>query len=166
MTNYTNATAKDLADTLLRQGDVSFAARYETDSNGVILKGEDWFGAVIVNQFNGQCILVTSYGGGMCFVYNVTQINDILPVEVAESTFAYLLRHDLRVPDGTVCVETIQTSKLASDTLEFDRIRAHAGHNVEVTLYGDGVNVSVECIDCHEVIYTVDNPAMTKNDES
>ena len=107
---YTTATAKDLADMLLQHGKASFAAQYETDSNGTIIEGEDWFGATIVNQFNGQCILVTSYGGGMCFAYNVTQVNDIVPVEVAESTFSYLLCHDIKIPGDTVCVETTPTS--------------------------------------------------------
>ena len=86
MNNYTEATAKDLADTLLRHGRVSFAARYETDSDGAILEGEDWFGASIINQFGEQCILVTGYGGGMCFAYDVTQANDIVPAEATKAT--------------------------------------------------------------------------------
>ena len=105
MTKYIKATAKDLADTLLKKGMVSFAARCETDNNGEILDCEDWFGAAIINQFDGQHLLVTSYGGGMCFVYDVTQINDIVPVAVAESAFAYLISHDLQIHDNTVCVE-------------------------------------------------------------
>ena len=60
---YTTATAKDLAEMLIKHSEASFASRYETDDSGVILEGEDWYGATIVNQFNGQCILVTSYGG-------------------------------------------------------------------------------------------------------
>jgi len=105
MANYIEATSKDLAVTLLKHGKVSFATRYEIDDSGIILECEDWFGATIIDQFNGQCVIVTSFGGGMCFAYNVTQLSDIVPVEVAESTLAYFLFHDLRIPGDMVCVE-------------------------------------------------------------
>lgn len=122
MTKYIEATAKELADTLLRHGRVSFAARYETDDSGMIFECEDWFGATIVNQFNGQYILVTSCGGGMCFAYNVTQVNDIVPAEVAESTFAYLFSHELKIPNGTVCVEPAPPPEPEGDAFEANRI--------------------------------------------
>ena len=97
----------------------------------------------------------------MCFAYNVTQINDIVPVEEAGSAFAYLLCHDLKIQSGIVCVDVPPSSPSKnSDTFEFERLRAHVGHDVEVAIYGDGVNVSVECIDCCEVIYSVDNPVI------
>lgn len=107
--NYSKATAKDLADALLRHNEVSFATFYEMDSNGVIDTNEDWFGAAIVNQFYGYCILVTSYGGGMWFAYNATPENEMLPLnrEKVESIFDHLLQHDLKVSDGTVCVEAV-----------------------------------------------------------
>ena len=41
---------------------------------------------------------------------------------------------------------------------EFTRLLSHVGHNIEVAVYGDNHNVSVECVDCYEVLYSVDNP--------
>lgn len=42
----------------------------------------------------------------------------------------------------------------------FDRIASHAGHKIEVGLYGNEkygtVNASIECMDCYEVIVTQD----------
>jgi hypothetical protein len=162
---YKTATATDLAAMLLKYREASFAARYETDDNGAILEAENWFGATIVNQFNGQCILITYYGGGLCFAYNVTQINDTVPIEVAESTFDYFLHHDLKISGETVCVEVTPkpTPKSDGDSFEFNRIKAHVGHNIEAVIYGDDVNASVECIDCNEVIYSVDNPSISNN---
>ena len=48
----------------------------------------------------------------------------------------------------------------SNDTFEFEQLRAHVGHDVEVVIYGDGVNISVECMDCNEVIYSIDNPVI------
>ena len=39
----------------------------------------------------------------------------------------------------------------------YEKIARHIGHNIEVATYGDPiVNVSVECMDCHEVIVDAD----------
>lgn len=38
---------------------------------------------------------------------------------------------------------------------EFDKLREHVGHNVVVVMYGEE-NVSIECEDCSEVLYSVD----------
>ena len=41
----------------------------------------------------------------------------------------------------------------------YEKIARHIGHNIEVATYGDPiVNVSVECMDCYEVIVDADNP--------
>lgn len=39
----------------------------------------------------------------------------------------------------------------------YEDLRVHAGHRIEVVVYGDEDNVAVECIDCHEVILSFDN---------
>lgn len=41
----------------------------------------------------------------------------------------------------------------------FERLRSHVGHQIEVAIYGDGQNVSIECVDCYEVLYSLENPA-------
>ncbi len=37
-------------------------------------------------------------------------------------------------------------------------LRPHFGHNVEIVVYGSDHNVSLECVDCHEVLIDADNP--------
>lgn len=41
---------------------------------------------------------------------------------------------------------------------EFDILKAHIGHNVVVVGYGQDeiANVSIECEDCNEVLYSID----------
>lgn len=40
----------------------------------------------------------------------------------------------------------------------YEKIAAHVGHEIEVVTYGrdEDVNVSIECVDCDEVLYDVD----------
>lgn len=38
---------------------------------------------------------------------------------------------------------------------EFECIKSHVGHDVACVIYG-GNNVSVECLTCNEVLYSVD----------
>ena len=40
----------------------------------------------------------------------------------------------------------------------FEKLLAHAGHNIEIAIYADGdpVNVSIECMDCYEALFDVD----------
>jgi len=45
---------------------------------------------------------------------------------------------------------------------EFERFRAHIGHEIGVVIYGDQ-NVAVECIDCNTVLYSIDNPEYEEN---
>ena len=37
----------------------------------------------------------------------------------------------------------------------FEKLRGHVGHDVVVVMYG-GQNISIECEDCCEVLYSVD----------
>lgn len=43
-----------------------------------------------------------------------------------------------------------------SETLLYKLLKEHAGHNVEITEYGDGVNFSLEDMDTGEVIFDTD----------
>lgn len=36
-------------------------------------------------------------------------------------------------------------------------LKNHVGHEIEIVEYGDGVCVSIECMGCHEVLYSTDN---------
>ena len=51
------------------------------------------------------------------------------------------------------------------DTFEFEHFKAHAGHKIELVLYGENRNVSLECDDCRQVLYSVDNPEIKKDEE-
>lgn len=44
------------------------------------------------------------------------------------------------------------------DNYEFEKLRRHIGHNIVCVCYGQGdvANVSIECEDCGEVLYSVD----------
>ena len=39
-----------------------------------------------------------------------------------------------------------------------EKLLTHVGHNIQIVTYGKDVpvNVSIECVDCYEVIYDVD----------
>lgn len=39
--------------------------------------------------------------------------------------------------------------------IEFEMLKNHVGHNLKCVMYG-GQNVSIECTDCNEVLYSVD----------
>lgn len=41
---------------------------------------------------------------------------------------------------------------------DFNSLKDHVGHNIEVVLYGEDRNVSIECITCNEVLLDYDNP--------
>ena len=51
-----------------------------------------------------------------------------------------------------------KNERLEIDRSEFERLRSHFGHKIEVAVYGDDQNVAIECMDCHEVLYSVDKP--------
>ena len=66
-----------------------------------------------------------------------------------------------------ICGTEIQRERPENiDTFEFEHFKAHAGHEIEIVMYGGDWNVSVECLDCCQVLYSVDNPEITiKNDK-
>lgn len=41
-------------------------------------------------------------------------------------------------------------------TTLYKSLQYHIGHNVEIASYGDGINISLECIDCGCVIFDTD----------
>ena len=51
------------------------------------------------------------------------------------------------------------------DAFEFEHFKAHAGHEIELVLYDGNRNVSVECLDCCQVLYSVDNPEIIKKED-
>jgi hypothetical protein len=60
------------------------------------------------------------------------------------------------VDEGVELAEGVSQATISA----FERLRSHIGHNIEVAAYGDNLNVSVECVDCYEVLYSLDNPAV------
>lgn len=38
---------------------------------------------------------------------------------------------------------------------EFELLKNHVGHEIECVMYGDE-NISIECMDCSEVLYSID----------
>ena len=45
----------------------------------------------------------------------------------------------------------------------YSDLKTHVGHRIEIVTYGDPefpVNVACECIDCGEVLFDYDNPAI------
>lgn len=45
---------------------------------------------------------------------------------------------------------------LEANRFAFERLSSHFGHKIEVAVYGDNQNVAIECMDCHEVLYSID----------
>ena len=41
---------------------------------------------------------------------------------------------------------------------DFNSLKDHVGHRIEVVLYGKDANVSIECLTCGEVLLDYDNP--------
>lgn len=47
---------------------------------------------------------------------------------------------------------------------DFKSLIAHAGHNINIVTYGDGIkvyNVALECEDCNEVLLNFDDDTIT-----
>jgi len=42
--------------------------------------------------------------------------------------------------------------------IEFHHLKEHVGHKTEILTYFDGQHVVIQCADCREDIYCVDNP--------
>lgn len=45
---------------------------------------------------------------------------------------------------------------MENETILYELLKAHAGHHVEITEYGDGVNFALEDMDTNEVIFDTD----------
>lgn len=59
---------------------------------------------------------------------------------------------------GNPLLQPQQKKEKLEARLEFERLRSHFGHKIEVAVYGDDQNVAIECMDCYEVLYSVDKP--------
>lgn len=44
--------------------------------------------------------------------------------------------------------------------MSYEKLKHHVGHKLTVANYGDGMELSVECEDCHEVLYTESKPSL------
>jgi hypothetical protein len=72
--------------------------------------------------------------------------------------------HPIEVVDfgkGVVAVEclTCYVTVYREQTTKDSKVTHHIGHNVEIVTYGNATrvwNVSIECVDCGEVIYDED----------
>lgn len=40
---------------------------------------------------------------------------------------------------------------------DYKSLARHFGHKVQVVIYGDNINVAIECLDCNEVLTDFDN---------
>jgi hypothetical protein len=47
----------------------------------------------------------------------------------------------------------------------YRKLRAHVGHSIVCTLYGEGENVAIECEDCYEVLIDFDHPDLLTDDQ-
>lgn len=66
----------------------------------------------------------------------------------------HVILFPIEADDGIAQVnESIDT-----DNYEFKRLHSHLGHRVECVGYGQDeiINMSIECLDCNEVLYSVD----------
>ena len=65
-------------------------------------------------------------------------------------------------PDIIFLVDFGQMLELATDDSEtiseFDLLRHHVGHKIKTVIYGGDRNVAIECLDCCEVLYSINNP--------
>ena len=47
---------------------------------------------------------------------------------------------------------------------KFEQLLRHVGHHIVCVVYGDNDNVSLECEDCCEVLFDMDNPVNDDED--
>ena len=107
---YTLVTAMEFAERMLflyPACKLAFATHYETDEKGGVCEDslEDWFGAKILNIYDGCCLLVGNYGGGRWFSYDLGEVAGEPTIESVESVVSYHLFRDLKIPGELVCVE-------------------------------------------------------------
>lgn len=71
------------------------------------------------------------------------------------SCYAKQGKDDVGEPDSD---DGLHPTECADDCscLAAERIAQHVGHDIEVVTYGDKINASIECLDCGEVIASVD----------
>ena len=47
-----------------------------------------------------------------------------------------------------------------------EKLKPHVGHEVECVIYGEVANVSIECIQCNEILFSMDAPSEPDDDGS
>lgn len=95
--------------------------------------------------------------------YGAVDVEADSPEEAYEKAEAEYHKGNVRWTSSEFTPQEDEGMELAEDVSQaaitaFDCLRSHVGHQIEVAIYGDGQNVSVECVDCYEVLYSLDNP--------
>lgn len=99
--------------------------------------------------------------------------------EVPADAFDWLLQFsgkDMKVMEamGNYTVRTtdnkVVLSSAASPSAIFycpaDKLKPHVGHEVMCVVYGENANISIECIQCNEVLFSLDAPDEPHDDGS
>lgn len=148
----TKVNANELAALLIKleaDESLNFYESYDEETG----ETEGAYGAAMINRFDSYVIFINYYGGGTPCVIDITNYYSDLCKITADINeyFRYndTIREHVFVDDSPA--ET-------TDSFMFDRLMAHVGHDIEVVTYGGDYNVSIECLDCYEVLYSVDNP--------
>ena len=80
-------------------------------------------------------------------------LSDNVPADVANT-----VRSDNESADAADGYFPAVKHDIETAISDFERLQSHVGHSVEVIAYGDNRNVSIECMDCCEVLYSLENP--------
>ena len=80
-----------------------------------------------------------------------SEIIDVYVCPVCENE-----KHPAGAKYCAICGNEIdQDNQSEINTFEFERFKTHIGHKIKVVVYGKK-NVTIECVDCYEVLYSVD----------
>ena len=118
--SYKIVNAREFAEMLLalqKDEEITFASTFETDDDGTVLEQStsDWHGAKFVNCFDGGCLLIGTWGGGLWDAYDTTT-TPIL--EEIEDTVSNLFKW---LNTGTVCIEMDAPSVSANSRKKEER---------------------------------------------
>jgi len=127
MSKYKIGTGKDLAEMLMRVGignQVSFALHFEKCGDEIIeCSIEGWFGATILNLFDGYCLLAGQMGMGNWYAYDVAGIAGIPQIAYVENAAKSLLDYEFLIePDVGICIEMFSDNQLEEIWTDLDNI--------------------------------------------
>ena len=71
------------------------------------------------------------------------------------------------VQDGDSCqvINTVDGFVLYREDMSDGSLKNHLGHSIELANYGGSACLSIECMDCNEVLYSTDNEEIEMNNE-